>query len=501
MRYKRVIGIEYNAEVLRVGEIGFPAYEELLLPADSTEAGKMIVRFVDKAGLAGIPAVLGVPAEVVYLSFLKTSSNSRSERKTVIRKHVDSLRSLSGSETISDIVSIKARGKQKSVLLGVARLDSITSLINPLQSAGINIEAAVSSSLALFNLITQKSSRTNKRVVVLCPASDSSVEVLCGIGDTLFGVWRILIDTSSVTGRNSSMRTFAAELEATWRSNSVGHTELPSVIWCGDTQLNEEVSKLLEDTIGSVPIHISDWFSNHKLPDKNKSLLPFALSQCLNGRTNTQLNLLPSPYREQNLKKMLLPYHALAAVLFAVLAFTLSLYEYRRTSEMKQRLHKTEARIQERQVLQQQQNFLIQSNEELEKQVAAMRKSAVSSLHIRDLFIAISAAKSPSDLIVCIADAQSYFQMIPEQVHKQKDEKSISPFAFSLPAFIVEGYTPGADLSSVRSFIEKLRMHPQVATVDLLGDDRVNPDRSPEFFRAMPLITRFVMEVRLREPQ
>lgn len=458
----------------------------------------MISRYAEETGLTGVPAVLGVPAETVYLSLLKIPPGPRRGREAAVNEHLEGLYSLSGSETVSDVSPVPARGKNKPVLVAVARLDAVRALMSPLQAAGLNIIAAVPVSLAFFNYAAQKLAGRSDRLVVLCPVSGTGIEALCGVGDTLAGVWRIPVGASTQSGKDASLLAFGAELEAAWRGGQSVRGETPSVVWCGDFPLPEGVAKSLSAAIGADPVPIAEWRTDPKA-ERGRAVLPVALSQCVPERQGAFLSLLPSAMRERVVRRAMLPYHAAAALLFAAFAIMLCIGESRRSGDLRRRLDIAETRIRERRELLELREGLAARNSDLDMQVAALRDSALSPLKTRELLIAIAEAKSPDDWIVCMADARSYFNT-PTAPPKKTENEPAPPFAFNPPAFIVEGYTPSADLSSVRSFIETLRLHPQVVAVDLLGDDRVGPDRTPEPFRSIPRIHRFVMEVSTREP-
>ena len=159
MFYRRAIGIEFGLRSLRIGEGRRSAhsintdFDNLRLPSDPSESQRMISRYVEENGLIGLPAVLGVPAETVYLSLLTPSTGTRQSRKTAIRDHLEGLRSLSGSDTVSDVFPLKVRGRPSQILVGVARHDAVRALIEPLQAAGVQIVAAIPVSLVLFNLV------------------------------------------------------------------------------------------------------------------------------------------------------------------------------------------------------------------------------------------------------------------------------------------------------------------------------------------------------------
>ena len=80
-----------------------------------------------------------------------------------------------------------------------------------------------------------------------------------------------------------------------------------------------------------------------------------------------------------------------------------------------------------------------------------------------------------------------------------------APEGAKFDVYIVEGYTPDVSLSSVRDMIARLRTSPDIASVDLLSDDRVLPPTIPDVeddnieldVRDM---RRFVLRLELKRP-
>lgn len=504
MRHRRTIGVAFSPQKLQISEAPYPSNyktsgEGLLLPPDPSEAQRMIARYVSENKLTGIPAVLGIPAEAVYLSLLTPPTRPRHMRETAVREHLQGLHALSGSETVSDVSSLPAYGKIKPMLISVARLDVVQELIAPLQAAGIRIEAAVPVSLAFFNLAAQHLSQRNARIIVLSPVGDSGIEILAGDKKTLLGIWRIPINSSENPQPDAAILTVKNELENAWRNKQADRLPPPTLVWGDNTPLADTTIAQLIRIFGAPPIPFFQWLSETS-GDKRPITLPHVLAQNTYSHPGIHQDLLPAAMRERIHRQTVLPYRAVAAVLFAAFAISLSIYEFRQSCNIKRRLSNAEALWQNRQTLQETEQQLKIRNTTLSQQVGELRDSALSPLLIRDLLVAIAEAKHPDDWIVRIADAQSYFNAGAQPSKKAPENEPSSPFMFQPQIFIVEGYTPGLDLSSVRSFIETLRLHPQVTAVDLLGDDRVGPDRTPLMFRYIPRIHRFVMEVHIREP-
>lgn len=499
MRYRRTIGVAYSPRSLQIADAQHASDKELLLPDNPSEAQQMIARYVSENKLTGISAVLGIPADIVYLSLLKLPAGSRQTRESAINEHLQEFHDLSDSETVSDVSLVPVNGKDKHFLLAVARLDAIQKRIAPLQAAGIRIETAIPISLAFFNLAAQQHTHRKERIIVLCPVADTGIEILAGNEKTLLGVWRIPINTSENTQTFTALKTVKNELEKVYGNASSDRQAALTVVWCGKTPLADTIIELLSNAFGKTPVPFSRWHADFPL-DKHPNTLPRALAQNTTQSPGIHLDLLPLAMRDRIVRRKRLPYRAIAAVFFAAFTITLSIYETRRSKDTQQRLHAAENNWQNRLALQEMEQQLKIRNATLSQQVSVLRDSALSPLLIRDLLMAIAKAKHPDDWIVRIADAQSYFNDRTLPVQKHPENEPTSPFMFQPQVFIVEGYTLGPDFASVRSLIETLRLHPQIIDVDLLGDDRVGPDRMPLMFRYIPRTHRFVMEVHIREP-
>ncbi len=505
MFYRRAIGIEFGLRFLRIGAEGRSAqvtgidFDDLRLPADASESQRMITRYVEENGLAGIPAVLGVPAEIVFLSLLVPPSGTRQARDAAIRDHLEGLRSLSGSDTVSDVFPLTAHGRTRQMLVGVARHDAVRPLIDSLLTAGVRVVAAIPVSLAFFNLASQKGSRRNTPLVVLCPASDSGLEVLASIGGTLCGVWRLPLTLSNTLDTEAPLLALGAELKAIWRDHSVSNAEVPEVIWCGETPLPDSMKEDLAKIIGREPVALAEWLpETDRAPVRNR--LAHALAHSVLRPAKLRLNLLPPAMRDSVARRALLPYWAAAALLFAAFSASLSLDQIRRSTDLREHLQNAQSQWREMQELQACEAELLTRNALRYEQVCALRDSAISPLLTRDLLIAIAQAKHPDDWIIRIADAPSYFAAPSSPIPKEPPHATPVPFTFDPNLIIVEGYTLGVNLSTVRTFIETLRKHPEFVEVDLLGDDLVAPARTYDLLRLIPRIHRFVMKVRIREP-
>lgn len=504
MHYPRTIGVDFDLRFLRVGEdwrtrrSADADLEALRLPPDASESQRMIARYVEENGLTGVPAVLGVPAENVFLNILTLPSGSPQARDAAVREHLEGLRALSGSETVSDVFPLATRGGRRRMLLGVARRDAVNALIDPLLIAGMKIVAAIPVSLAFFNRAQTQAPR-RRALVVLCPVAETGVEVLVGADRTLCGVWRLPLNLLDQPEGEDALRAFASELAEIRPRHAEDGSAGPDVVWCGEAPLPEPVAERLARATGARPVPLATWLSETGRAPRRPALAS-ALPQSAPGAAGLRLNLLPSPMRERVAQLARLPFRLAAALLIAAFSASLAFQAFQRDETARRRLESAQSQWREMQALQDEEAELQARNAVLFQQAAALRYSAMSPRLMRDLLIAIAEAKHPDDWIVRIADAESYFAAPESPVAGKPDDPAAAPFSFSPHVIIVEGYTLGADLSSVRTLIETLRQHPRFIAVDLLGDDRVAPDRAPSLLQLIPHIHRFVMEIRIREP-
>lgn len=119
-------------------------------------------------------------------------------------------------------------------------------------------------------------------------------------------------------------------------------------------------------------------------------------------------------------------------------------------------------------------------NAQMEQRVIPFRTAVENGDVLRLALQAVIRAKDPDDWLSLLADAEAYFgtSTTPDaEAPTEQVATSDDPMRFE--TFIVEGYTPVADFSTVGQMIERLRTQPGIIDADLLGDERLrhNPER------------------------
>jgi hypothetical protein len=123
------------------------------------------------------------------------------------------------------------------------------------------------------------------------------------------------------------------------------------------------------------------------------------------------------------------------------------------------------------------------------------------SVHAEAVLEAVSMAKHDADWITLISDSDTYFSSLvgvppplPPESHGTAQEGGGARY------YVVQGYSPSADLGTVQAFISTLQAHPAVRRADLLGDDLVRGDTLPDTLWPGLRATPFAVEIEVMLP-
>ncbi len=504
MRFRTVIGIDASEGLLRFARLSRRRFGwvsrswHLRLPTDPEESRRMVARFVDANGLSTPPAVIGLDGSEAFLTILAGARRDRPAWQAALREHLNDLRAIAGSETVQDRHRLPDAQGQRRVLLGIARQDALAGLLAPLLGAGVRIAGVSPVSLAFYNLAAARATLRGQDLTILCPIADGGTEVLRGQGGALDRLWRLPPGLDQ-----------PAQAEAAISALCEGFGERsrgapPLICWCGETELPEAVASRIARETGARLASITPWLPPPETPGSEQAPRAIALAFQLLRDAAPALSLLPSPAREKALLHRQLPAWAGVAALAALTAAGLAVQADRASRDAARRLTLATAhweRLQD--VLEQEQETAAQ-NAVLERQARELRATVTSPLLAHSLLHTLARARHPDDWIVRVSDAPSYGAegwSSPRRTPAGSDitGPDVPGFVFERHTVIVEGYTPAADLSTVRALIDALRNHPKVRSVDLLGDDSVVLIPEHEH-RVLTLEgRRFVLEVRLHD--
>lgn len=508
MPFQHSIGICPAPGILRIARLshtpGGPTARvwHLRLPPDPDDTVRMIARFAAGNRLTGIPTVVGLNGTEAFLNILSGPRGDRKAWADALREHFDDLHAMAGSKTVSDLQTLPDIAGHRRVLTGIARQDAMDLLLKPVLEAGLRVVNVTPVSLALYNLVAGQHPRRETEIAVLCPIPDGGLEVLLGEGGNLRRLWRL--PSGLETGQPAALRALTDGFATDRQSPNPERPRMPAprlVVWCGPMPLPESVSGQITHATGAHVSPIAQWLPSHDAPLAEQAAPAIALGLYGTRNATAHLNLLPSPMRERILLRQRLPGWAAMAAMTTLIAASLSVQTYRRVQDAEKRLVHATAQRAHLEAMRDRRQALLAQNDRLRQQCRVLRFSAASPTMVRDLLSAIAQAHHPDDWIVRIADAPTYFNTLSALSSPSRPANGNSPptFTFERQPVIVEGYTPGADLSSVRTLIEALRRHPKVWSVDLLGDDKVVsvPEREHQLLALEG--RRFVLEIRLRE--
>ncbi len=108
-------------------------------------------------------------------------------------------------------------------------------------------------------------------------------------------------------------------------------------------------------------------------------------------------------------------------------------------------------------------------------------------------------AASPFSLFRTLRPAPVATPQQPQEVDTQQKRETLATIT---NVFIVEGYTPNPNLTTVKEMIKRLRTAPEITKVDVRSDSKVlTPTGLPDLKDAnLPSFKRFVLEIEVKRP-
>jgi len=139
---------------------------------------------------------------------------------------------------------------------------------------------------------------------------------------------------------------------------------------------------------------------------------------------------------------------------------------------------------------------------EIDQLLGPLESGITNRQRVHDVLVAVESAKASNDWIVLIADNKSYFRDAGNAATTRvpgpfaQDESARDPYA-PFASLVIEGYTPSEDLSSIRAMIDRMKQHPAIHQVDLLGDDLLRASSERDAKWASTSSTLFAVEITL----
>lgn len=512
--YRRAIGLTLGThsaklvEVVRRGPFASIVRSgRVRLSGNPDEAMEVLRRFMDKGGWNRGPFLVAVPTDALFLRRIETPGG-RAELRGALETEMSAFREMMPGGVIQDFTVTGRRDGKLSALLAVTRPESLDRFLSPALELGAEVVDAIPAPIAFYTAAVHLLRLKREQFLGIMVGWDGT-DVIAGTArDFLFSrripIGRALLPREaggvavpSKAGQESAPNPaferwmddihtcMAGAFEAV-----PGNAAPTRLLLCGIQPVGP-CAVSIENRLG-MPMVFPDALHPETTGEESGRMLAAAgLALAGVGRARIRLSLLPPQMREGILLRRqggawagAITAAALAVALLAGDAYLDRRVLREEIAARKQEIRRIEETRQE--VLR-----LRESNFEFEQSLLQARKSAASGRAVSALLELLTHSKHPDDWITLVADAAAYYAPDPVQTPQ--------PFPHRTGSFhfVIEGYTPSKDLSSVRAMIDFIRRSPSVATADLLGDDRIRPDRiRADRILGIPL-RRFAVEVTL----
>lgn len=514
-RYKQTIGLDISrtqARLVRMVRRGFGMVirdaESIPLPHDPAEAARLLRGFFDNRNWRRIPCVVGLQGEGVLLRTVRVAASDARSAGSVVAEEVD--RFLGGSvvDAGMDVAETHSR-EGRQIVFALARPGVVQAHLQVARDAELSVVDCVPSAVALFNASSWAYSSAG--AFVAANLEDRETELVLGRGRELRFVRRFPSGRASLLAADARTEPAAGTRLPGWReefracleyyrSHFSGSGEMPLRLILGGPNPGEEAVAAIEAASGLSVRRFSDAEHLEALNGRGEFAVAVGLALAGLGVAPVSLSLLPPAAREELTLRNQLPWWTLtgAALLLALAALVAG---YRHNGELQNRrrgeLHQQLGRLRREEMVWRQ---LAGENTELQRRLSPLRAAAWNNHTAEAVLAALTLAKHPNDWITVVADLPSYGAATNAPENRLTAALQPPPGTSALKQFVVEGYTPVKNLSTVREMIGRLRNFPFITAADLLADDRLRADPDRERRWADSGGTLFALEITVKAP-
>lgn len=439
-------------------------------------------------GLQNLPCVFCLRSSHFSVKTIRIPFSSSPARiRHLAHTHLEEFERLSETKALTEY-TLSTLGPHRYLILFTMREDTLFEELRLIQGAGLKLKEVIPHPLALFEGIQ------------LAFPHSSGIRLCVHITPE---------NITLVLGKNHSLLHLRTLTLSNLPSTDLENTQDTLPPWL--TELKTAISHYLEDLLPPDESLHDVVLSGHPLPDEPQSILlqhalslpvhlypgsapcsPAALGLSQVLRSSPAISLLPTPQRLAARQRRFSICWVLSCLLLLLTLFAYTIHIRKRNAWLDKIRTRTEVLAAHYQSLQQQRDTLASRDADLRQKVIPLRNTLRNQQMVNRLTRALHFASSEQDWFVLLSDADSYFSGV--------DRARLSPEpAETLLRFIVEGYTPVNDLSTVRSMIENLRKDALILSVDLLPDDQIHSLTAPSFDENDSL-RRFALELVLQRP-
>jgi Tfp pilus assembly PilM family ATPase len=519
-------GIKAAWATRRQGRVVVTRTEVLHLPLSETNPERLVRPWLEKTGIARLPVALGVPGrECVFQSFLLQKEDPRSDAQAAAME-VAKFNEIA-STGMAHGYTATTLNERRRLLVIMTRPTVLDTILGYGETMRLNPVELTPSPVALLNLLVEAQPQaTGPRLLV--NVGHGHTEVAFGSTQGLYFARSFKIggeaftaalragnamsagqaDTFKITqtGLDGADAETAAKLQtvaeiwlgeiktclAAYR-NQVREAELAPerIVLCGGGSLLHGLQAALQTAVG-LPVDNAEAAFGRLLPNKPAHVaLAAGLGIGALRRGVVHMSLLPEYVRHELVFREKKPYWIASGIAVALTVGVFIVGGIRAISRQSAQLRAAERTVKE----------LGKMTARIEKQeatIAALQKQSAPVLELlhmgpryRALITAVAEALDPGDWISMISDEFSYYEPAPQEAEAAKrraarpgmrdtriaakpDKEPIFPPVPPLPKrFVVEGYTPKANLMTVKDLIGRLKEASDlIASADLIYDDQ-----------------------------
>lgn len=499
--HKYILGLDASEREIRIvllqhSGLRFRVIEAVTLehPPHHDDAVRALRTLLEDRGWSGYPCAWCLRGDLSSLRILDVPEGSTTPARKLAAAHIEEFEVLAGAETVTEYV-VTRHGKQRSLILVVARVDTIMRELQCPREAGLDVVEVTPDAIALYTGLQRLLPRSHAPTIVLDMNPEES-SWMVGQGGSLLHVRRLSIGSAALQDPADPERVFQRWLEdvhQSWRAYrtqyeaALSHPE--RLVLSGVPLFTPDQIARLSETLG-LPVVSCE--PHYALQEPSHYAAALGAAFCGLGHAHIDISLLPPTLRSVEATRRRLRAWVISCAAL-LLAMGVVLLNARNDLAWRQRqLADKEKQAEHLMRVDEELDTLKERNRVLRLQMAPLRAAIRNNLTVIALLNALHEARNTNDWISLISDAPSYFS------DRQLTVIEANPVSNPTSAFrrmIVEGYTPVEDLSTVRAMIEALRAHPFIVDIDLLPDDQIRYDETAPTDWVAGYARKFALEI------
>jgi len=527
--------------------------ELLHIPFNERDPGRIIRPWLTGTGIASLPCAIGISGQdCVFQSFLMQREDPRSPAQAS-EMEVAKFNEIAATEMAYGFTLYQNADDERRLLVAIVKPAKIDAQLEFTATLGLNVVDLIPAPIALFNAAeaaTEGIATPQMHINI----GHTHTEVAFGSGRGLLfarsfgsggetfsealrsgnGMSIAQADTFKITRgaldgddrevaiKLSTVADFwLAEVQACLSSyrNQMRSDDLEpgQIILSGGGSLLRGLRQRLEATTGLRVVHADASLVN-LLPTRPEHFVVAAgLALTAHGVGKASVSLLPEYVRHELVFREKKPFWIASGVAVALTVGVIIVGGVRAMGRQSVLLKEAEQTVTELRELTSRIENSEAASAVLRSQCEPLMALLAMGPRYRDLVTLVAESLAPHDWISMICDEYAYYETAPDEKERQAkrggapgmrdsrltrgQEKEDSVAQMPLPTrFIVEGYTPKANLATVRDLIERLRGSSLVKTADLIYDDQKVPAERfrPELADAAHNHFVILLEVALR---